>query len=99
MRKLSLAIPLILSFCGATAAPAQTLNLFQGISPEHCVTRSYGVDKLTLQYKEKVVNSMTNQQGYIVEVWESQELGTWSNTVTIDSIMCLLYAGLLNTKA
>jgi hypothetical protein len=99
MRKLSLAIPLILSFCGATAAPAQTLDFFQGIDPRHCVTRSHGVDKLTLQYKEKVVNSMITQQGYIVEVWESQELGTWSNTVTIDGIMCLLYAGSLNTEA
>lgn len=61
---------------------------------QNCAPRDTVVDRLQSQYSEAVHAQGLAANGTIVEVWGSQESGSWSITVTTpQGLTCLVASG------
>ncbi len=80
-----------LMLLGLLGSPAQAQNQRMNML---CAERNVIVDTLTDRYGEQVHGMGLAHQNRIVEVYVSEETGTWTITVTsADGTTCLMAAG------
>ena len=84
---LTLTAGLGLSICATSIAQAQNL--------QHCATRDLVVERLAQKYGESRQALGLGTQGAMVEIFASEDSGSWTITVTApDGTTCLVASGL-----
>ena len=81
-----------LAFVAATVGVISTPALAQ--QQQNCGTRDTVVERLASKYGESRQSIGMAPKGRVVEVFASQETGTWTITVTMpNGMMCLVASG------
>ena len=64
------------------------------VAQQNCAPRDAIVNSLKAQYGETVQSSGLSEDGVLVEVYASDETGTWTITYTLpDGLTCLVASG------